>query len=129
VDTVITCYRGSETDEKRVTAEIYDAGNAQQRDGDAKRTVGRSSLSPFFYLWCGVYCTRSCTSPVCFLLFFTKQKLGLGLALDRRGRLWSGDLPALSEANSRSTTEAVCGRASGRIAVSFFILFLEQIDR
>jgi hypothetical protein len=70
-----------------------------------------------------------CTSPVCFLLFFTEQKLGLGLALGRRGRLWSGDLPALSEANSRSTTEAVCGRVSGRIVVSFFILFLEQIDR
>jgi hypothetical protein len=40
MDTVVTRCRGSETDEKRVATEIYDAGNARQRDGDAKRTAG-----------------------------------------------------------------------------------------
>jgi hypothetical protein len=42
-------FRGRENDEKRIAAEIYDAGNARQRDGDAKRTVGRSSLSLSFF--------------------------------------------------------------------------------
>jgi hypothetical protein len=41
MDTVVTLCRGRETDEKRVTAEIYDAGNARQCDGNAKRTVGQ----------------------------------------------------------------------------------------
>jgi hypothetical protein len=48
VDTVVTRCRGRETDEKRVAAEIYDAGDARQHDGDAKWTAGRSSVSPFF---------------------------------------------------------------------------------
>jgi hypothetical protein len=36
---VVAHCRGRETDEKRVTAEIYDAGDARQYDGDAKRTA------------------------------------------------------------------------------------------
>jgi hypothetical protein len=48
VDTVVTRCRGRENDEKRVAAEIYDAGNARQRDGGAKRMTGQSSLSLFF---------------------------------------------------------------------------------
>jgi hypothetical protein len=39
MDTVVKLCRGRETDEKRVAAEIYDAGNARQRDGNAKRMV------------------------------------------------------------------------------------------
>jgi hypothetical protein len=39
VDTVVTLYCCRETDKKRVAAEIYDAGDARQRDDDAKRTV------------------------------------------------------------------------------------------
>jgi hypothetical protein len=70
VDTVVTRCRCREKDEKRVAAEIYDAGDARQCDGDAKRTAGRSSLSPFLYLWCGVYYTQSCSvRPQFFLLF------------------------------------------------------------
>jgi hypothetical protein len=38
MDTVVTRCRGREIDQKRIAAEIYDAGNARQRDGDAKRT-------------------------------------------------------------------------------------------
>jgi hypothetical protein len=38
MDTVVTRCRGREIDKKCVAAEIYDAGNARQRDGDAKRT-------------------------------------------------------------------------------------------
>jgi hypothetical protein len=39
VDTVVTHYRGKKIDKKkRVTAEIYDAENARQRDGNAKWT-------------------------------------------------------------------------------------------
>jgi hypothetical protein len=37
VDTVVTLCRGRETNEKRVAVEIYDAGNARQHNGDAKR--------------------------------------------------------------------------------------------
>jgi hypothetical protein len=37
VDTVLTRCRGRATDEKRVVAEIYDAGDARQYDGDAER--------------------------------------------------------------------------------------------
>jgi hypothetical protein len=48
MDTVVTRYRGRETNEKRVEAEIYDAKNTRQRDGDAKRMTGQSSLSLFF---------------------------------------------------------------------------------
>jgi hypothetical protein len=48
VDTVVTRCRGRENDEKHVTAEIYNARNTRQRDGDAKRTTGHSSLSLFF---------------------------------------------------------------------------------
>jgi hypothetical protein len=40
VDIVVTHCHGREIDEKRVAAEIYDAGNARQRDGDAKRMAG-----------------------------------------------------------------------------------------
>jgi hypothetical protein len=39
MDTVVKLCRGRETDEKCVATEIYDAGNARQRDGDAKRTA------------------------------------------------------------------------------------------
>jgi hypothetical protein len=39
MDTVVTRYRGREIDEKDVAVEIYDAGNARQRDGDAKLTA------------------------------------------------------------------------------------------
>jgi hypothetical protein len=38
VDKVVTRCRGRENDEKYVTAEMYDAGDTRQRDGDAKRT-------------------------------------------------------------------------------------------
>jgi hypothetical protein len=44
---VVTRYRGRETNEKRVAAEICDARNAWQRDSDAKWTAGQSSLSFF----------------------------------------------------------------------------------
>jgi hypothetical protein len=78
VDIVVTRCRDSETDEKRVATEIYDAGNARQRDGDAKRTVGRSSLSPFFCI-CGAACTAHKAAVYVpsffFTLFFTKSKL------------------------------------------------------
>jgi hypothetical protein len=50
VDTVVTRCRSRENDEKRVAAEIYDAGNARQRDGGAKRMTSQSSLSLFFEL-------------------------------------------------------------------------------
>jgi hypothetical protein len=39
MDTVVTRYRGREINEKDVAAEIYDAKNARQRDGDAKLTA------------------------------------------------------------------------------------------
>jgi hypothetical protein len=70
VDTVVTRCRGSETDEKRVATEIYDTGNARQRDGDAKRTAGQSSLSPLFFFMVRRVLHRKlqCTSPNFFLL-------------------------------------------------------------
>jgi hypothetical protein len=72
MDTVVTRCRGSETDEKRVATEIYDAGNARQCDGDAKWTAGRSSLSLFFvFVVRRVLHTKlQCMSLVFFLLFF-----------------------------------------------------------
>jgi hypothetical protein len=75
---LVTRSRGRETDKKRVAVEIYDAGNAQQRDGDAKRTADRSSLSLFLYLWCGVYCTQNCSVRPQFFFpyFFTERKIG-----------------------------------------------------
>jgi hypothetical protein len=48
MDTVVTHSRYRENDEKHVAAEIYDAGNTRQRDSDAKRIAGQSSLSLFF---------------------------------------------------------------------------------
>jgi hypothetical protein len=39
VDTVVTRCCGRETDEKRVTVEIYDTGDARRRDGDVKQTA------------------------------------------------------------------------------------------
>jgi hypothetical protein len=58
---------------KRVTTAIYDARNARQRDDNAKRTAGRSSLSPFFYI-CGAACIAALQSMslVFFTLFLTK---------------------------------------------------------
>jgi hypothetical protein len=41
MDTVVTRCRGREIDEKDVAAEIYDAENARQRDGDVKLTARR----------------------------------------------------------------------------------------
>jgi hypothetical protein len=72
MDTVVTRCRGSETDEKCVTTEIYDAGKARQRDGDAKRIVGQSSLSLFFvFVVRRVLHTKlQCTSPVLLFYFF-----------------------------------------------------------
>jgi hypothetical protein len=66
---VVTRSRDRETDEKRVAAVIYDAGNAWQRDSDAKRTARQGLLlrqrkttvfcrevsELFFYIYrCGV---------------------------------------------------------------------------
>jgi hypothetical protein len=71
MDIVVTRCRGSETDEKRVATEIYDAGNARQRDSDAKRTAGRSSMSLFF---CGAACTaHKAAVYVPFFLLFLKN--------------------------------------------------------
>jgi hypothetical protein len=72
MDTVVTRCRGSETDKKRVATQIYDAGNARQRDADAKRTAGRSSLSLFFvFVVRRVLHTKlQCTSPVLLFYFF-----------------------------------------------------------
>jgi hypothetical protein len=71
MDTVVTRCRGSETDEKCVATEIYDAGNARQRDGDVKWTAGRSSLSLFFvFVVRHVLHTKlQCTSLVFFSFF------------------------------------------------------------
>jgi hypothetical protein len=74
MDTVVTRCRGSETDEKRVATEIYDARNAWQRDGDAKRTAGRSSLSLFFCI-CGAACNahKVAVYVPSFFYFFLKN--------------------------------------------------------
>jgi hypothetical protein len=101
VDTVVTRCRCRETDKKRVEAEIYDAENTRRRDGDAKRTVGRSSLSPLFFCICGAACTAQKVAVdvakyiflyFCSVVFvFLLTELDLGLALDRRDGLGSGD--------------------------------------
>jgi hypothetical protein len=79
MDTVVTHCRGSETDEKHVVTEIYDAENAWQRDGDAKRTAGRSSLSLFFvFVVRRVLHTKLQLRPQFFFLLFFKTKLKLG---------------------------------------------------
>jgi hypothetical protein len=78
VDIVVTRCRDSETDEKRVATEIYDAGNTRQRDDDAKRTAGRSSLSPFSFVFVVrpvLHTKFQCTSPVFFTLFLTHTGL------------------------------------------------------
>jgi hypothetical protein len=81
VDTVVTRCRGRETDEKCVTAEIYDARNARQRDGDAKRTAGQSSLSLFFVfvVRCVLHRKLQRTFPIFFELKQSGQ-LALGPA-------------------------------------------------
>jgi hypothetical protein len=41
VDTVVTRCRDRETDKKRVTEEIYDAGDARQRNSDVEHMAAR----------------------------------------------------------------------------------------
>jgi hypothetical protein len=62
VDTVVKRCRGREIDKKRVATEIYDAGNARQRDDDVKRT----KLFVFFIFFIGA----ACAGTSLFLFFF-----------------------------------------------------------
>jgi hypothetical protein len=56
------------SNEKRVAADIYDAEDARQRDDDAKRTTGQSSLSLFLM---GL---PMCQSPEKFLFLSHPEK-------------------------------------------------------
>jgi hypothetical protein len=124
VDTVVTLCRGRETDEKHVSAEIYDAGDERQCDGDAKRMAGQSSLSlSFFEYRCSVCSARPFFYFCFFLIFFTNSNLGLNLkwpdlALDARRSSWSGDQSERAGARPQTHSALWRGRASHESALT-----------
>jgi hypothetical protein len=77
-------------------------------------------LSLFLYLWCGLYCTQNCTvRPKKKFFFLTERKLGLSLALDRRGCLGQATSQRLArQTRARPQRLSVVGRAG---AHSFFL--------